>query len=303
MTTLRTLVILTVLLLAGGPALVDDDPDGDGILDPWDNCSTVSNPVQRDSDADGIGDACDNCAFVANPGQGDADGDAIGDACDPDLVAPSCGEISGNSKWGPLAYHVFTLRAGSDTLPSGSDAFYRIPIFDTGGTYLLLSPADRAALGYGGSPALLDVRVWGLQMVRASPDGTVIGHIPLVLEHPEAEVANVNAEEPLAWDGPTLLAGPVPNGLVAHLDYANVVTRVYDWDTVVAPAMSFFSSSFDPGIPAPRFYVKLEPFGTSRPSTETVTGTATTASPNAGITPVWSLTPDAKVRSCTSNCR
>ena len=36
--------------------------------------------------------------------------------------------------------------------------------------------------------------------------------------------------------------------------------------------MSFFSDSFDPGIPPPRYYAKLEPFGSSAPSSETTTG-------------------------------
>ena len=133
-----------------------------------------------------------------------------------------------NSKRGPLAYHAFTLRTqDGDTLPTGADAFYRLPVFDTGGTYLRLGTLDRDALGYTGTPPLLDVRLWGLQMVRAHPDGTVIGHIPLVLEHPEAEVANVNLEEHPTWYWPSLLGGPVTNKTVAYMDYTHVVTRVY----------------------------------------------------------------------------
>jgi hypothetical protein len=74
-----------------------DDPDGDGVLDPVDNCPTVANPTQVDTDGDARGDACDddddgdgvadgadNCPLVHNSDQADADADGLGDACDSD---------------------------------------------------------------------------------------------------------------------------------------------------------------------------------------------------------------------------
>jgi hypothetical protein len=270
---LKTLTPFLVLLLAGASTLAQDpDGDGDGILDSNDNCVLMTNSSQRDTDADGVGDACDNCPFVANPGQADADGDGQGDACDPDLVVPSYGEISGNSKWGPLAYHVLTLRTDGDTLPAGDGAVHLIPVFDTGGTYLRLGTVDRGDLSYSGDPPLLDVRLWGLQSLRANPDGTIIGHDPVVIENPEAEVADINAEEPPTWEKPSLVAGPVPNNVVAYMDYTNVVTRISDSEAYQAPALSFFPNSFDPGIPPPRYYAKLEPFGsTTAPSPDVPT--------------------------------
>jgi len=57
------------------------DSDGDGILDPFDNCPQVPNPGQQDTDQDGVGDACDNCPTVPNPDQVDSDHNGIGDAC------------------------------------------------------------------------------------------------------------------------------------------------------------------------------------------------------------------------------
>jgi uncharacterized repeat protein (TIGR01451 family) len=41
---------------------IASDGDGDGVLDPCDNCPSTANPNQDDIDHDGLGDACDPCS-------------------------------------------------------------------------------------------------------------------------------------------------------------------------------------------------------------------------------------------------
>src|SRR5262245_50288272 len=72
-----------------------NDPDGDGVRDPNDNCPTTANADQHDEDGDAVGDRCDNCPTVGNgnqqntgeTGAGQA-ADGAGDACDPFPTRP-----------------------------------------------------------------------------------------------------------------------------------------------------------------------------------------------------------------------
>jgi len=70
---------------------LDDDPDGDGVVLPADNCPTIFNPGGDDGDHDGVGNLCDDCPSVFNPDQADGDGDGIGDACAPCPPPPEAG--------------------------------------------------------------------------------------------------------------------------------------------------------------------------------------------------------------------
>ena len=100
---LRAAAMLTLALAmlacggGGGGTVggVNNDNDGDGIVNASDNCPNAANPPQTDTDGDGSGDVCDadddddgvndaadNCPLIANADQADADDDGIGDACD-----------------------------------------------------------------------------------------------------------------------------------------------------------------------------------------------------------------------------
>ena len=49
---------------------LDRDDDGDGIMNPDDNCPSSPNPYQTDSDRDGVGDPCESLAGPYVPGRG-----------------------------------------------------------------------------------------------------------------------------------------------------------------------------------------------------------------------------------------
>ncbi len=83
--------------LDGMADCVDDDDDGDEVVDASDNCPFEPNADQGDVDQDGLGDACDddadadgilnaddNCPLAQNLNQADFDVDAAGDLCDDD---------------------------------------------------------------------------------------------------------------------------------------------------------------------------------------------------------------------------
>ncbi|UCD63308.1 MAG: VCBS repeat-containing protein [Candidatus Zixiibacteriota bacterium] len=63
------------------------DSDGDGWVDPDDNCPDDYNADQADGDGDWVGDLCDNCPDNPNYDQTDSDGDGLGDSCEVAVVA------------------------------------------------------------------------------------------------------------------------------------------------------------------------------------------------------------------------
>lgn len=60
------------------------DSDGDGVVDPLDNCVAVANTSQTDADRDGLGDPCDSCPETWSGFVLDRDRDGVADQCDDD---------------------------------------------------------------------------------------------------------------------------------------------------------------------------------------------------------------------------
>jgi len=62
--------------------IINNDKDGDRVIDRQDNCQDVPNANQKDGDKDGVGDVCDNCLNIKNAEQVDIDKNKIGDMCE-----------------------------------------------------------------------------------------------------------------------------------------------------------------------------------------------------------------------------
>ena len=56
---------------------LEQDPDGDGLINDTDNCPDNHNPLQLDEDSDGIGDDCDICDNINIFLTGNLDGNVI----------------------------------------------------------------------------------------------------------------------------------------------------------------------------------------------------------------------------------
>jgi len=141
---------------------VDDnfqDPDGDFVPFPGDNCPNVWNPNQADVTNDGVGDACDldfdndgrpdsmdNCLLAKNWDQANNDGDAQGDVCDPDDDNDGWSDVNDNCQFD---YNPSQIDGNNNGRGDACD-----PDNDGDGVYNSGFPGDNCPLTY--NPAQAD---------------------------------------------------------------------------------------------------------------------------------------------------
>jgi hypothetical protein len=197
------------------------------------------------------------------------------------------GALAGNPSIGQLTVELFTLRIPpptGDTLPPGSSIVYWPGVFDTGSTQVGLEPDAVTTLDFNhpAVPALLDVRSWGLSVMGQPGLGAP-------LDFPQSEIEDIAVIE-LPAGIPSLIGGPVTNGVLADIDYGETVTRpFYLGGTLSFPHMRFYEPG-DPGIRTPMYWVDLVPIGTITPGSigqrynlggmRFINGVATASSPS-----------------------
>jgi hypothetical protein len=84
------------------------------------------------------------------------------------------------------------------------------------------------------------------------------------LDLPQSEIEDI-AVIVMPAGIPSLIGGPVTNGVLAEIDYGKTVTRpFYLGGTLSAPHINFYEPG-DPGIPTPMYWVDLVPIGAITP--------------------------------------
>jgi ELWxxDGT repeat protein len=77
-------------------SLTTEDADGDGVVNPCDNCPGTSNTEQSDFDDDARGDACESGAIAA-----DADDSGFVDGFDLAMLGRAFGSAAGEARYEP----------------------------------------------------------------------------------------------------------------------------------------------------------------------------------------------------------
>jgi hypothetical protein len=118
--------LLVLPLAASAGPTSGSDSDGDGVADPFDNCTAVQNADQADADHDGCGDPCDasiTCDATGDGGVGIPDfnillGEFGSTGCTPETCFADCNQDTGV---GIPDFNQLVLEFGSTVGPSGVD--------------------------------------------------------------------------------------------------------------------------------------------------------------------------------------
>gem|GEM_PF-2516602 len=116
--------------------------------------TVVLNRAYVDSDGDGVIDPLDNCPTVANPTQSDFDGDSMGDACDPD------DDNDGMPDSWELTYGLNPLDPADANTDLDGDGLSNLQEFLQGLNPLVFNSALKAQVPF--------LPVWGMGLLGAS---------------------------------------------------------------------------------------------------------------------------------------
>jgi hypothetical protein len=92
------------------------------------NSNGIPDECEQDTDGDGRINPCDNCPTANNPGQQDCNGNGVGDACDavpcPDVTPPTPNPMTFAAAPAPQSISAVTMTATTAVDPSGPVQYY-----------------------------------------------------------------------------------------------------------------------------------------------------------------------------------